>query len=131
VKQVEGAPGNSPDQLPIAKKGKWRCAHCDVINFESSIGCPLCGNVRGTDPKEFSAASVPENRQPIGTAQLVIATGDGVHTSDSVPRYRCPYCVEEIAAAALKCCHCGEWLDAKAKVQARFPRGSPTGSASL
>ena len=98
---------------------RFECPHCEQ-SLEApsdmageSIDCPSCGNPIDVPAPivEFVDHSVPP---PIPEPEIV-------HELAPVSRVRaCPFCSEEILASAIKCKHCGEFLDGR-KRQAPQP----------
>lgn len=71
------------------------------------ILCPKCGKtLSGTRESCIYCGAI------IKKAEIV----DG-----RIPKRECPYCAEEIHDEAIKCKHCGEWLEKDAQVPPHEP----------
>lgn len=99
---------------PKVKRG--RCPSCDKtfswgVDSEAPKTCPHCGALpprrKSEAPTETSADPVasPKEGGPRKASMSFRATDDEARTK------RCPYCAEEILEDAVKCKHCGEFLD--------------------
>jgi hypothetical protein len=101
-----------------------------------AISCPACANT-GKVPTDFAGKTV---RCPKCRGKIQVPMPDGASTvpaqsskpgignapAKSAVETRCPFCNELIQAAAKKCKHCGEWLDAAQggeKPQSKAPSG--------
>jgi S1-C subfamily serine protease len=80
--------------------------------------CPKCG----------ADVAVPASAPAVGTGagapapELILLTAEDAAAAPE--RKPCPYCGESILAAALKCRHCGEFLDQSAVPSARRAKGA-------
>ena len=81
----------------------FRCDHCgqsieiDEAGVGAVVECPKCSE----------SVLVPEQKRPNQVAATNLR--------------RCPYCAEEIRTDAIKCRHCGEFLDGRLKQNSPAP----------
>lgn len=92
-----------------------------------SFSCPQCNKPFATDATAVGkTARCPACSQQFTVPNPNQSPADPIIVADPVPQLRtkqCRFCGEQIAVAATKCKHCGEWL--------QRPRGMPTAHAGI
>ena len=95
---------SKPEEYAPVEKGVWHCPSCDGKNPDINIICRDCGQpVRHTQPP---SDPITRGAEPFASATSIPSQGQNSQTK------RCPFCAEEILAAAIKCKHCGSMLGA-------------------
>ena len=81
-----------------------------------SFNCPECkGNLAVDDSAAGMTLSCPLCSKSIKVpSNAESGAASGSNTNDSVA---CPYCGEQILSTAIKCKHCGEFLDGRSPLQ--------------
>lgn len=91
------------------------------INSPIVLNCPKCGEKNTV--KKIATGGFTQLCENCGNAEyynkletntLEISNQDRHESSDIKV---CPYCAEEVKAAAIKCKHCGEWLNKEDELQ--------------
>ncbi len=67
--------------------------------------CSQCGRQNSADRVTCNACQSP----------LIVSGSVSRAEPGAGTRIQCPYCAEEILAAAKKCKHCGEWLNGESE----------------
>src|SRR5512135_1634056 len=77
------------------------------------VQCPSCNQqVTVADAAAGQVVSCPSCGKEMQAPAAAPATGAGAAAAAEAPgTRRCPHCGEAIQAEAVKCRHCGEWLD--------------------
>jgi DNA-directed RNA polymerase subunit RPC12/RpoP len=90
-----------------------------------SFRCDGCGAAINAPEKAAGRqAKCPSCSAPVFVPQAPVSVPPAPAPAAQAPEYKsCPYCSEQILAAARKCKHCGELLDP----QLRAERNGPTG----
>jgi hypothetical protein len=102
----------------IVTAGKKECPSCGELSESTAAWCDSCSQVLAKDPADPAptpkpaedpaqppASETPSQQPPVRTPD---ASNEQAPATETKP---CPYCAEEILAAANKCRHCGEFLN--------------------
>jgi predicted nucleic acid-binding Zn ribbon protein len=103
----------------------YNCPTCaarlkaNFASFPRRIKCPKCANPFVVDePPDLAIDELASSRPPSANRALVkqIPMEPPAPKEEAASQTKdCPYCGEEIKAAAVKCRHCGEMLEKPAK----------------
>ena len=124
----------------IGKYAFYQCTNLSSITLPNNLrsigdyafwGCEKLTPVVIPNSVNVGFSAFPANKvKPISEyAHDVITLQNSEQINDAKPIEefkRCPYCGEEILAVAIKCKHCGEWLDktTTSKVEFKPKKGS-------